>query len=325
MKAKKKKERIAVLTSGGDAPGMNAALRAIVRCAHARGIRPIGVRHGYQGLIQNDFLDMGPRAVSNIIQRGGTILKTSRCKEFETAAGLRKAKENLERAGIDGLIVIGGDGTYRGAIDLGKIWKGPITGVPGTIDNDLDGTDDTVGYATAVDTALEAIDKLRDTAESHDRFFVLEVMGREAGFIALSAGIAGGAEEIFVPEVRQDLRRVARRLAEARKRGKTSSIVVVAEGCQGGAGEVAEKLQAYTGFEYRLTILGHVQRGGSPKVQDRILGTELGAYAFEKLLEDKSGAAGKIRGELVLVPFPLTLKKKKLSSFLMGLVPHLST
>jgi 6-phosphofructokinase 1 len=253
---RRKIHRIALLTSGGDAPGMNAAIRAIVRTAHFHKLEPFGIMRGYKGLIANEFMALGPRDVSNILQRGGTILKTSRSKEFETQAGLKKAAANLNANGINGLVVVGGDGTYRGAADLAKHWKGSIIGIPGTIDNDLYGTDITIGYDTAVNTALEAIDKIRDTADAHERFFLVEVMGRNAGFIALDVGISGGAEEILVPETKTSIKSLCDRLCAGKKKGKTSSIVIVAEGEEaGGAFQVAEKLKAMSGNEYRVVVL----------------------------------------------------------------------
>lgn len=266
MKHKAEINRIALLTSGGDAPGMNAAIRAVVRVGHYFRMKTYGIMRGYQGLIKGEFSEFGPRDVSNIIHRGGTVLKTSRCKEFETSEGLRKAKLNLEKKKIDGLMVIGGDGTYRGAYELSRIWDGQILGVPGTIDNDLYGTDFTIGYDTAVNTALEAIDKIRDTAESHERIFLVEVMGREAGFIALDVGISGGAEDVLVPEIKTNLKAICKHLCAAKEAGKTSSIIIVAEGEEeGGAFQIAEKLKEMSGNEYRVVVLGHLQRGGTPE------------------------------------------------------------
>jgi 6-phosphofructokinase 1 len=328
-KSKRKKiGRIAVLTSGGDAPGMNAAIRAVVRVACYHGIEVFGVMRGYQGLIGDEFVKLSPREVSNVIQRGGTILKTSRSREFETAQGLRKAAENLEANGIDGLIVIGGDGTYRGAIDLARYWDGGIIGVPGTIDNDLYGTDDTIGYYTAVNTALEAIDKIRDTADAHERFFLVEVMGRHAGFIALDVGISGGAEEVLVPETKTKLKDVCDHLCAGKAKGKASSIIVVAEGDEeGNAFQIAEKLKTMSGNEYRVVVLGHLQRGGSPTAADRILATELGAFAVEQLMKGRSGVAvGTVNHELVTVSLKdCVSKKKKLNGYLLKLLPVLAT
>lgn len=319
-------KRIGILTSGGDAPGMNAAIRSAVRSAKSRRWTIFGIKRGFAGLIQGEFEELDSRSVSNIIQRGGTILKTSRCKEFESLEGQQKAKENLEKYKINGLILIGGDGTFRGALDLSKIWEGQLIGIPGTIDNDLYGTDFTIGYDTAVNTALDAINKIRDTAESHERFFLVEVMGRDSGFIALDVGIAGGAEEILLPEYQTNLQDVCDRLCAGRKRGKTSSIIIVAEGKQeGGAFEIAEKLRKLSGNEYRVVVLGHLQRGGSPTARDRILATQLGAYAIEALELGKTGImAGEVKGDLVMTPFEETWKKRKeLNRFLLTLLPVL--
>lgn len=328
MKKAHKPKNIALLTSGGDAPGMNAAIRAVVRIGTASGVKVIGIRRGYQGLLSEDFRDFGPRDVSNIIQRGGTILKTSRCKEFETKEGLLRAKEILERNQIDGLIVIGGNGTYRGAYDLSKVWKGKIIGVPGTIDNDIYGTDFTIGYDTAVNTALQAIDKIRDTAESHERMFLVEVMGRHAGFIALDVGISGGAEEILVPEIRTNLQAISKQLCEANLAGKASSLIIVAEGeKEGGAFKIAEKLKKLSGNEYRVVVLGHLQRGGIPTAMDRKIATELGAFAVMQILKGKSGVAvGKVKNSLVTTPLKQTWSnKKKLDPFLLKILPILAT
>jgi 6-phosphofructokinase 1 len=306
-------KRIAILTSGGDAPGMNATIRAIVRSSHFYGLETLGVLRGYKGLIKNEFIQLGPRSVSNTVHRGGTFLKTSRCSEFETVPGLNLAKTNLIANEIDGLIVIGGDGTYHGAYDLQKIWPGKIVAIPGTIDNDLYGSDLTIGYDTAVNTALDAIDKIRDTAESHERFFLVEVMGRFSGFIALNVGVAGGAEEILIPEVKTSIRTVCRQLCEGKKKGKTSSIIIVAEGEKaGGAFAVAKKLKKMSGNEYRVVVLGHLQRGGCPSAADRILATELGAFAVDQILKGKTAiAVGKIAGQMTTTYLPQTWKKKK--------------
>lgn len=322
MAKRKKVKKIAVLTSGGDSPGMNAAIRAVVRMACYHKIECYGMLRGYQGLIEGNFIEMGPRSVSNIVQRGGTILKTSRCKEFETRKGLNQAAQNLEAKGIDGLIVIGGNGTYRGGMDLGKIWKGLIIGAPGTIDNDLYGTDATIGYDTAVNTAMEAIDKIRDTAASHERVFLVEVMGRHAGFIGLDVGIGGGAEEVLIPETHTKLHEIAKRLEEGRKRGKTSSIVIVSEGDEmGGALDVAKKLKKIHGYSYHVAIVGHMQRGGSPTAADRRLASELGAFAVEQLKKGKTNVGvGKVGGKLILTSLKKAVEQKKpLDSFLLKL------
>ena len=305
--------RIAILTSGGDAPGMNAAIRASVRVAKNYHWTVFGVNRGYRGLLMGELDEMGSRSVSNIMQRGGTILRSSRCKEFETEEGRQEAKRTLEAYGIEGLIVIGGDGSFRGANHLAEVWQGKIIGVPGTIDNDLYGTDFTIGFDTAVNTALEAIDKIRDTAEAQERYFLVEVMGREAGYIALEAGIAGGAEEVLVPEIETDLKEIHKRLMQGKQRGKTSSIVIVAEGNrEGNAFEVASKLKKLCGSDYRVVVLGHIQRGGSPTAQDRILATKLGAYAVDLLKEGQSGVmAGEINGQLCTTLLHETWQKKK--------------
>lgn len=321
------KKKIAVLTSGGDAPGMNAAVRAVVRVGIARGLEVIGIRRGYQGLLADDLVPLGPRDVSNIIQRGGTILKTSRSAEFVTPAGQQKAKTILERHAIAGLILIGGDGTFRGGTDLGKIWAGQVIGVPGTIDNDACGSDFTIGYDTAVNTAMEAIDKIRDTADSHERIFLVEVMGRHSGFIALSTGACGGAEEILVPERPFDVEAICQRLLDGRKKGKTSSILVVAEGDEtGGAVKLAQQLQSLSKHEFRVVILGYLQRGGSPTAADRLLATKLGAYAVELFLEGKTGVmVGEVSGRLCATPLRETWEKKKpLDTFLLSVQPYLS-
>jgi len=306
-------KRVGVLTSGGDAPGMNACLRAVVRTGIYNKLEVIGIQRGYAGLLEGDMTEMNLSSVSNIIQRGGTIIKTARSEEFKTYEGREKAVEILDKAGIDGLIVIGGDGTFRGAYELHQIWDKQIIGVPGTIDNDVYGTDWTIGYDTAVNTALDAIDKIRDTAASHERLFFVEVMGRYAGFIALEVGIAGGAEEILIPETRTDLNRIAEELAIGRARGKTSSIIVVAEGDEaGGAFNIARKVKEISGIDYRVVVLGHIQRGGSPTAKDRVLASKLGAAAIEAILQGETNKmVGEIGGKIVLTPSGDTWGKKK--------------
>jgi len=305
--------RIAVMTSGGDAPGMNAAIRSIVRMSKNLNWSVFGVQRGYRGLIHGDFDEMGSRSVSNIIQRGGTILRASRCPEFREHEGVLQAKKTLEAYSIEGLIVIGGDGSFHGAAALSKIWDGKIIGVPGTIDNDLFGTDFTIGYDTAVNTAVEAIDKIRDTADAQERYFLIEVMGRDAGFIALEAGLSSGAEEVLVPEIRTELSDINRRLMQGKQRGKTSSILIVAEGNhEGNAFEIAEKLKKLCGSDYRVVVLGHIQRGGRPTAADRVLATKLGAYAVETLSRGESAVmVGEIKGELVTTPLEETWAQKK--------------
>ncbi|WP_253724416.1 6-phosphofructokinase, partial [Thermus scotoductus] len=277
-------KRIGVFTSGGDAPGMNAAIRAVVRQAYALGLEVIGIRRGYAGMILGEMVPLGVRDVANILQRGGTVLLTARSQEFLTEEGRAKAAEKLKAAGIEGLVAIGGDGTFRGAMRLLEEHKVPVVGVPGTIDNDLYGTDYTIGFDTAVNTALEAIDRIRDTAASHERVFFIEVMGRSSGFIALDVGLAGGAEVIAVPEEPVDPKTIAEGLMESLRRGKSSSIVVVAEGAYpGGAAGLLAAIQEHVRVEARVTVLGHIQRGGSPTAKDRILASRLGAASYPQL------------------------------------------
>jgi len=318
------KKKIAILTSGGDSPGMNAAIRSAARLAIQREWKVYGVFRGYSGLINGQIEELGLRSVSNIIQRGGTILRTSRCKEFETKKGMQKAAGVLDSLHIDSLILIGGNGTFRGGEEFGQIWKGQLIGIPGTIDNDIFGSDNTIGFHTAVTTAVEALDKIRDTAEAHERMFLVEVMGRQAGYIALATVIAGGAEEFFIPEIHQDLADVAERLSKNKKRGKTSSIIVVAEGNEhGSALEIAERLKKMTGNEYRVTVLGYVQRGGAPVPEDRILATKLGAYAIDMLADGVTGVmVGEVKGALTITAFRDTWEKKKeLDQFLLKIAP----
>lgn len=305
--------RFAVLTSGGDAPGMNAALRGVVREACSLGHVVLGVRRGYYGLLQEDLHPLGPRDVSNILQRGGTFLRTSRCPEFAAPEGLKKAAETLRAHSVDALIAVGGNGTLTGCMALAEHWDGQILGLPGTIDNDLYGTDETIGYDTAVTTALDAIDKIRDTAESHERYFLVEVMGRDAGFIALQVALGGGAEEVLVPEETPDLPAMLARLQKGKRAGKTSSIIVVAEGAHpGGATAVAEELRKLGGDDYRVSVLGHIQRGGTPTARERMLATRLGAHAVRAAIAGETGKmAGVAAGELVLVPFADAVGKKK--------------
>lgn len=317
---------LGLMTSGGDAPGMNAAIRAVVRVALGHGFRVLGFHRGYEGILREQLQEMDARSVSNIVHRGGTILKTARSKEFLTLAGREKAARNLDRRGIRSLVLIGGDGTFRGAIDLAKIWKGQLIGIPGTIDNDLYGTDFTLGFDTAVNTAVEAIDKVRDTADSHERFFLIEVMGRHSGHIAVAVGFATGAEEILIPEERVDIRAMCERLCAGRRRGKTSSIIVVAEGVKGGAYRVAEELKKLSKNEYRVCILGHIQRGGSPTAADRLLATKLGGYAVDLLRRGQTDVmAGEVCGKLVATPFRRgTQHMKKLDDYLLKLHSRLS-
>ena len=282
---------IAVLTSGGDAPGMNAAIRAVVRTACENGIKVYGVVRGYNGLINGDFIEMDLRSVSDIINRGGTILYSARSVEFATEEGLRKAVRTCQEHGIEGVVVIGGDGSFRGAADLSA--KGiACVGLPGTIDNDIACTEYTIGYDTAMNTCVEMIDKLQDTCQSHDRCSVVEVMGRGAGFIAVNTGLASGAVEIITKEVPYDLDELARKMLECKKNGKQNFIVVVAENI-GNAEGIARAIQEKTGIESRATVLGHVQRGGSPTVRDRVVASEMGYYAVELL---EKGASNRVVG-----------------------------
>lgn len=275
---------IAVLTSGGDAPGMNPAVRAVVRTACQRGIKVYGVDRGYTGLINGDIHEMNLRSVSDIITRGGTILYSARCPEFKTEEGLQKAVATCKKFGIDGMVIIGGDGSFRGARDL-SLRGIPCIGLPGTIDNDISCTDYTIGYDTCLNTIVQMVDRIRDTSESHDRCTVVEVMGRGAGYLALEAGIAVGATSIIVPEVEYDIERdVIARIREFQKTGKKHFIVIVAEGV-GGTAEIAKKIEVETGVESRATILGHVQRGGSPTARDRIMASQMGSRAVDLLTQ----------------------------------------
>ena len=279
-------KKIGVLTSGGDAPGMNAAVRAVVRSALSKGMEVYGIHRGYVGLISGEIEKMNARSVSDIIHRGGTMLCTARCPEFRTEEGLDKAKAKCEELGLEGIVVIGGDGSFRGAADLSA--RGILcVGLPGTIDNDIACTDYTIGYDTAMNTAMELVDKLRDTSQSHDRCTVVEVMGRNAGFIAGNTGAACGAIAVITKEVPYDLDEIAKKMLEAKKNGKENFVVVVAEGI-GHADEIAKILQEKTHIEARATVLGHVQRGGSPTLRDRVVATEMGYYAVE-LLEQGIG------------------------------------
>jgi len=305
--------RIGVLTSGGDAPGMNAAIRAVVRTAIARELEVTGVIRGYTGLIAGDFTPLKARSVSNIIQLGGTILKTSRSAEFLTPEGRAKAAARLASAGIDGLIAIGGDGTFRGLTALATEHGTRCIGIPGTIDNDVYGTDFTIGFDTAANTALESIDKIRDTAASLERIFFIEVMGRKCGALALEVGVSGGAEQILIPEIPVDLDGLCRLLEDGRRRGKTSYIIVVAEGAlDGGARAAAESVKARLGIDYRVSILGHVQRGGSPTSFDRALASRLGKAAVEALVAGEAGKmVGMVCGRPSLVPLRETWEKRR--------------
>lgn len=313
--------RIGVMCSGGDAPGMNACLRAIVRTAVSAGHEVIGFRRGWQGILDRDLHHnatgqplLSLRCVSNIVQCGGAILRSSRSDEFRTPIGVLKAARQLEELQVDVLIPIGGDGTFHGAVELAKHWNGQIVGCPGTIDNDLLGTDFTIGFSTAVATAVEAVDKLRDTAESHEMLFLIEVMGRHSGYIALYTALAGGAEVVCLPETPTCVPDIVQRLRELKQRGKTSIIVVVAEGDERGGAEplLGELKSCACPFPMRTVILGHLQRGGSPTPHDRILAARLGDFAVRSALNGASGVmAGEIGTELRLTPFPETYSAHK--------------
>jgi 6-phosphofructokinase 1 len=286
---KREIKKLAVFTSGGDSPGMNACIRAVVRTALWYKKEASGILRGYNGMISGEFIQLTSKTVSNIIQHGGTILKTARSKDFMTDKGMNAAYRNLKKEKIDGIIAIGGDGTFRGAVAFNKKFDIPFIGIPGTIDNDLFGTDYTIGFDTAINTTIEAIDKIKDTAAAHDRLFFIEVMGRDTGYIALWTGIAGGAEEILLPETKTDINKLIKLLRQRKARNK-STIVIVAEGDEtGGAYKIAEAVKGeISDYDTRVTILGHLQRGGSPTCYDRILATKLGVSAVEALLNGES-------------------------------------
>lgn len=294
-------QRIALLTSGGDSPGMNACIRAVVRKAIYHGLEVIGIKRGFNGFIEADMGPMNLSSVADIIHRGGTILRTARSDQFLTPEGRARANENIKRFGIQGLVVIGGDGSFRGARAFNQEYGLPVVGVPGTIDNDIPGTDQTIGFDTAVNTALEAIDKIRDTATSHERTFIIEVMGRHYGFIALAAGLAGGAESILIPERPFNYDEICDRLMRGYRRGKLHSVIVVAEGAADGM-EVGRKIKERTGFDTKVTILGHLQRGGSPSAADRILASRLGAKAVELLMAGETKKMVGIKAGEIVAP-----------------------
>jgi 6-phosphofructokinase 1 len=305
-------QRIAVFTSGGDAPGMNAAIRAVVRRALGRGLDVMGIRRGYAGLLADEIEPLSRAGVANIIQHGGTILATSRCEDFMQPEGRARAAGVLARRGIEGVVAIGGDGTFRGASLLASEHGVAIAGVPGTIDNDVYGTDFTIGFDTAVNTALEAIDRIRDTAASHERLFLVEVMGRTSGDIALGVGVAGGAEDVLVPELTENLDTVAAELRKSWERGKRSSIIVVAEaGVQGRVFRLAERIRARTGLEPRVCVFGHIQRGGTPTARDRILASRLGSAAVDILVDGGGMMAGETCGQIVRVPLADAWSKER--------------
>ncbi|GEO03516.1 ATP-dependent 6-phosphofructokinase 1 [Adhaeribacter aerolatus] len=308
-------KRIAVFTSGGDAPGMNACIRAVVRTAIYHGIEVYGIRKGFNGMISGDFYKMESSSVSNTIQKGGTILKSARSKEFMTREGREKAYEQLKKYEIDGLVAIGGNGTFTGASMFSEEFGIPIVGAPGTIDNDLYGTDYTIGYDTAVNTALDAIDKIRDTADSHERVFFVEVMGRDSGYIAMPCAIGGGAEIVMIPETITSVEQVINTLKNGWERSKTSFIIVIAEGDEeGNATQIAAEVkEALPQMDARVTILGHVQRGGAPTAADRLLASQIGIATVEGLINGKSDVmAGIVNSRLVYTPFKDTINKKKI-------------
>ena len=310
----KKINKIGVLTSGGDAPGMNAAVRAVVRACAYHKVKCVGVFQGYQGLIDDNFEHMNARSVNNIINRGGTILKSARCLEFRTPEGRKTAHENLLKSNIDSLIIIGGDGSFTGAMIFQKEFSFPVIGIPGTIDNDIFGTRYTLGFDTALNTVVEAIDKIRDTASSHNRLFFVEVMGRDAGHIALNAGIGAGAEEILIPEENMGLDRLLESLKRSEKSGKSSSIVVVAEGDKTGKNvfEIASYIeQNLPYYEVRVSVMGHMQRGGAPSCFDRVLASRMGVHAVDSILDGKSNVmVGIIDEEMTLCPLEKAIKGK---------------
>jgi 6-phosphofructokinase 1 len=305
-------KKIAVLTSGGDAPGMNAAIRSVVRTCAYHNVECIGIYRGYQGMIEGDFKEMGPRSVNNIVNKGGTILKSARSKDFMTPEGRKVAHKNLTDAGINALVVIGGDGSFTGAEIFSEEFSFPVMGIPGTIDNDIFGTSHTLGYDTALNTVVDCIDKIRDTASSHNRLFFVEVMGRDAGHIALNAGIGAGAEEILIPEEDLGLDRLLESLEKSKLSGKSSSIVVIAEGDK--IGKNVFELKDYVEenmpeYDVRVSVLGHMQRGGAPSCFDRVLASRLGVKAVESLLEGKSNyMVGLIADKVALTPLEQAIK-----------------
>ncbi|WP_225972449.1 6-phosphofructokinase [Ephemeroptericola cinctiostellae] len=304
-------KKIGLMTSGGDAPGMNAAIRAVVRTCAYHGISAVGIEMGYQGLIDNQMNEMGARDVKNIIHRGGTVLRTARCKAFYAAEGRAKAYENFKSNGLDALIVIGGDGTFTGAMLFSEEFNVPVVGLPGTIDNDIFGTDTTIGYDTALNTVVDAIDKIRDTATSHNRLFFVEVMGRDSGFLALNGGIGAGAQDILIPEEHLDLNRLFASLDRGYQAGKSSSIIVVSEGEEGGVFEIVKRVREhYPDYDMRVTVLGHLQRGGAPSCSDRVLASRLGVAAVEGLMAGQSGVMAGLRGgQVVFTPLSDAVKK----------------
>ncbi len=328
MESNEQSKKIGVFCSGGDAPGMNACLRAVVRRGIAKGIKIIAIHRGYQGIFDEAFEKMTPRSVGNIIQLGGTIIKTARCKKFYSEKGVLEAATILKKHELDGLIAIGGDGTFRGLLELKKYWDGQVIGIPGTIDNDIYGTDYTIGFDTAIDTAIQMLDRIRDTAESHERVFIVEVMGRHAGFIALEVGIGCGAEEVLIPEHHIDLESVAKRVKSAQERAKKSIIIIVAEGVsKDNIFDFCKRLTTQKGLEFQshISILGHVQRGGSPSALDRWLATRLGAFAVDCVLKGDTGImVGEKNHQLVRVPLEETQKKKPIDTYAFNIIQDLA-
>ncbi len=309
----KKVTKIGVLTSGGDSPGMNAAIRAVVRTGLYHGLEVFGIMRGYQGMYDDDMFQMESRSVANIIQRGGTILKTARSKEFFEPEGRKVAYENLQKRGIDGLVIIGGDGSFRGAQKFSHEFDIPCIGIPGTIDKDMAGTDVTIGFDTAVNTAVVAIDKIRDTMDAHDRVFIVEVMGRDAGYIALHSGIATGAENILIPETKTDIEAIIVSMTEKEKRKKLVNLIVVAEGEEfGGGNELAKVIRhRMPNADVRVTVLGHIQRGGSPSCEDRVVASHMGYYAVESLLIGRRNVmVGVINNKIHYTPLEKAVKEK---------------
>ncbi len=325
----KKVSRIGVLTSGGDAPGMNAAIRAVVRTGLYHGLEVYGIMRGYQGMIDDDIIQMDTKSVANIIQRGGTVLKTARCKDFFEYEGRKKAYENLKKREIDGVVIIGGDGSFRGAVKFSTEFDIPCIGIAGTIDKDIAGTDFTIGFDTAVNTAVEAIDKIRDTMDAHDRIFIIEVMGRDAGYIALHSGIATGAENILIPERKTDINNIIDSLKEKERRKKLVNLIVVAEGDEfGGANEVQKVLKEnLPKAEIRVCILGHIQRGGSPSCIDRLIASRMGFHAVESLLEGRHNVfVGILNNKMHYIPLEAAVKNKgKISDEWMRIVKILAS
>ena len=321
-------KRIGVFTSGGDSPGMNAYIRAVVWTAIYNGVEVIGINRGYNGIVDNDFIELKSHSVANILQKGGTILKSARSKSFFTEEGRKSAFENISQAGIEGIIAIGGDGTFTGAHIFNQEYNIPFIGIPGTIDNDLYGTDETIGYDTALNTVVDCVDKIRDTASSHNRLFFVEVMGKDAGFIALRSGIGVGAEAILVPETKTYINKLIAKLEAGRRKSKTSGIVIVAEGDNvGGAYEIARKVkEKFNFYDTRVSVLGHLQRGGKPSARDRVLASQLGFSAVENLIAGETNKmVGMENNKVVLTPFEKAIKyNKELNPNLLKLVEVLS-